>query len=283
MSHAEAMLTESRGVSLGGAALVKRAGSAVVSVPLVVWLVWSGPTWLFAALIVVLAGAASWELGRMFLHAGHATMPWVDVVVAAVVAGSFAAPGWTSLALTLAVMAVMAALLVRPAPLSAEPALVGLLAIGYVGWLLGHALLLYRLPSGPQLVLFLVGVTWLGESAAYVVGSTLGRHRLAPAISPRKTIEGALAQLVVSVLAGLGLGAWLLPEWAAGLAVAAGAMLGIVGQVGDLVESVLKRALGTKDAGALIPGHGGVLDRIDGLLFNVAALYYLVAQAGDPA
>jgi phosphatidate cytidylyltransferase len=281
VSHAEAILTETHGMPLAGAALLKRAGSAVVAVPLLVWIVWTGPAWLFAALIVALAAAAAWELGRMFVHAGHAAMPSMNVVVAAVVAASFSVPAWSSLVLTLAVMAVMAALLVQPAPLSAEPALVGLLAIGYVGWLLGHALLLYSLPSGPRFVLFLIGVTWLGESAAYAVGSTIGRHRLAPVISPRKTIEGAVAQLVVSVLAALALGAWLLPDWAPASAMAAGAMLGIVGQVGDLAESVLKRALGTKDAGAIIPGHGGVLDRIDSLLFNVAALYYMVARLGD--
>lgn len=283
MSNAEAVLTEPHGMPVAIAGLLKRVGSAVVSVPLLVWLVWAGPAWLFVALIVALAGAASWELARMFLHAGRASMPWVDVVVAAGVAGSFAVPGWSSLAMALAVMVVMAALIVRPAPLSIEPALVGLLAIGYVGWLLGHALLLYQLPSGPRFVLFLIGVTWLGESAAYAVGSTIGRHRLAPAISPRKTIEGAVAQFVVSVLAALALGAWLLPDWAPGGAVAAGAMLGIVGQVGDLAESVLKRVLGTKDTGAIIPGHGGVLDRIDSLLFNVAVLYYLVARLGDLA
>jgi phosphatidate cytidylyltransferase len=126
----------------------------------------------------------------------------------------------------------------------------------------------------------LVGTTWAGESAAYVVGSVLGRHPLAPVISPRKTVEGAVGQLTVSILTAAGLGAWLLPQWSMSTAILAGALLGIVGQVGDLVESAIKRSLGAKDTGGLIPGHGGVLDRLDGLLFNAPALFYYASYAG---
>jgi phosphatidate cytidylyltransferase len=151
--------------------------------------------------------------------------------------------------------------------------------VGYVNWLLGHALLLQRLPGGEGLILFLVGVTWAGESAAFAVGSLVGRHRLAPRVSPGKTVEGALAQLVVSVAAAV-----LLSGFAAGLttvqAAGAGMLLGIVGQAGDLAESLIKRSLGVKDAGQIIPGHGGLLDRLDGLLFNTPALVYYVGLAG---
>jgi phosphatidate cytidylyltransferase len=99
-------------------------------------------------------------------------------------------------------------------------------------------------------------------------------------ISPRKTVEGAAAQGLASVISGAVLGAWLLPQCGTGVAVAAGALLGIVGQVGDLTESAIKRSVGTKDTGGLIPGHGGVLDRIDSLLFNLPAFYYFTIVAG---
>jgi len=113
-----------------------------------------------------------------------------------------------------------------------------------------------------------------GESAAYLIGSALGRHPIAPTLSPRKTVEGGVAQLVVSIAAALALGAWLLPRCGLPGAAGAGMVLGLVGQVGDLAESAIKRSIGTKDTGDLIPGHGGALDRIDSLLFNVPALYF---------
>jgi phosphatidate cytidylyltransferase len=132
-------------------------------------------------------------------------------------------------------------------------------------------------------VLFLVGVTWFGETAAYAVGSMIGRRKLAPVISPKKTVEGAVAQVVASVVAALVLAPWLVPGWSLAVAAGVGLVLGVVGQIGDLAESVIKRSLGTKDTGGLIPGHGGMLDRIDSLLFNAPVLYQLIAFTGAPA
>jgi phosphatidate cytidylyltransferase len=146
--------------------------------------------------------------------------------------------------------------------------------IAYVNWLLGYAFWLRDLEAGKEWVLLLVLVTWLGETAAYLVGSVLGRHALAPLVSPKKTVEGAAAQLVVSVVAALIARAWFFPALPLSGAVLVGLMLGVVGQVGDLVESALKRSVGVKDTGRLIPGHGGMLDRIDSLLFNTPVLFY---------
>jgi phosphatidate cytidylyltransferase len=109
-----------------------------------------------------------------------------------------------------------------------------------------------------------------------VVGTLIGRHKLAPGISPGKTVEGALAQFAASVLAALTAGGWLFPGLQFRDALVVGVLLGVLGQVGDLVESALKRSVGTKDTGQVIPGHGGILDRIDGLLFNAPALFYYV-------
>jgi phosphatidate cytidylyltransferase len=155
-----------------------------------------------------------------------------------------------------------------------------LLGLIYVGWLLGYAVWLHASLNGAALVLFLVGVTWAGESAAYAVGSAIGRHRLAPRISPGKTVEGALAQFGTSVGAALVLAPWLLPECAPARAAVAGALIGSLGQIGDLAESVMKRSAGVKDASDLIPGHGGLLDRIDSLLFTAPAFYYYSAFVG---
>jgi phosphatidate cytidylyltransferase len=205
----------------------------------------------------------------------------LGVVAGSAVTAAFAAAGMLppfalpTAVLTAAVLVVLAAAIWRgPAP-STEPAANTLLAVLYVGWLLGYGILLHQTSSrGDALVLFVVGVTWVGETMAYMVGSTLGRHKLAPVISPRKTVEGAVAQVVAAVLTAAALGAWLLPECGLGVAVAGGALLGVVGQVGDLAESVVKRSVGAKDTGGIIPGHGGVLDRIDSLLFNLPAAFY---------
>lgn len=265
------------------AAVLKRIASAVVLVPLLVGVVTLGPPWLFDLLVVVVAALASRELAGMFTRAGRPLSPGLPVAGAAAVTASFATPGGPVPVLTLAVLAVLSAAVWRAGPPAVEPVAATLLALTYVGWLLGHALTLRRLPGGAMMVVFVLGVTWVGETAAYAVGSALGRRPLAPRISPRKTLEGAVAQVAASVTTAALLGAWLLPGWGLGRALGAGLLLGFVGQAGDLAESVMKRSLGTKDAGGLIPGHGGLLDRLDGLLFNVPALVYYVRMTGGVA
>jgi phosphatidate cytidylyltransferase len=148
-----------------------------------------------------------------------------------------------------------------------------------VNWLLGYTFWLRDLEAGREWILLLVSVTWLGETAAYLVGSTMGRHKLAPTISPRKTVEGSIAQLVMSAIAALGARATFFPELRLADAVVVGLLLGVVGQVGDLLESALKRSVGTKDTGQLIPGHGGMLDRVDSLLINTPVIFYYATYA----
>jgi phosphatidate cytidylyltransferase len=275
MSTAETVLL--RGDQVPIPAVWKRLASAVVFIPFFVWALRSAPAVLFVILVVALSAAAAWELGRMLDRAGRGTYPWLGVVGASVVSASFAvSSGMPVIVLTFAVLVVLSVPLTRPAPLSIEPAATTLLCVTYVGWLLGHAVSLRDLPDGPSLILFLVGVTWAGETAAYAAGNAIGRHRLAPVVSPGKTVEGAVAQLVLSLGAALILGPWLLPAWPVWRAVIAALLLGVVGQLGDLAESVIKRSLGTKDTGGLIPGHGGVLDRLDSLLFSTPAFYYFV-------
>ena len=121
-------------------------------------------------------------------------------------------------------------------------------------------------PRGLAWALTAILATWIGDSAAYLGGRRFGRHKLAPKVSPGKTFEGALFGLAGSALiAGMTFASFGLGPWHLGLV--AGGMLGIAGQLGDLSESFLKRQAGVKDSGTLIPGHGGILDRIDALLF----------------
>lgn len=262
--------------------MLRRVASAAVLIPLVMWLTLGGLAPLFHAVVVLLAAGAAWELGRMFERAGRTTHGWLDPVLAAVVAASFVAPDRTVFLATLsaAVLVTLAVPVWRRIAPTTDALTTTLLAVTYIGWLLGHAILVRDLPGGGALVLLLLGSSWAGDSAAYFVGSTMGRHKLAPVISPNKTVEGAVAQVVATIVAVVALRLWLAPEWSAVFAVAVGAALGVIGQLGDLAESVIKRSLKTKDTGGLIPGHGGVLDRLDSLLFNVPAFYYLVKLGG---
>jgi len=125
-----------------------------------------------------------------------------------------------------------------------------------------------------ELILLLYVIIWSGDSAAYYGGRAFGRHLLAPKVSPKKTIEGAVAGLAGSVITGTALGVWLLGEpWLrlAGIS----ALTAVVGQTGDLAESVLKRSAGVKDSSSILPGHGGILDRLDSLLFATPVFYWL--------
>lgn len=143
----------------------------------------------------------------------------------------------------------------------------------YVPLLLSHLVLVRGAEQGVLWIFFLFVVVMCGDSAAYYVGSAIGRHKLYPAVSPNKSIEGSLGGLAGSVAGALLFrGIWF-PELAIGHAVGAALLLGALGQVGDLFESMLKRSCGVKDSGTIIPGHGGVLDRLDSILFAAPALY----------
>lgn len=151
-----------------------------------------------------------------------------------------------------------------------------LLGILYIGFLLGHLLLTRGLPDGERLILFLVFVTWAGDTGAYYAGTAFGRRKLAPRISPNKTVEGLIGGIALSVVAAFIAQHWFIPSFNAADSLGLGLLLPLTGLLGDLAESGLKRGAGVKDSGGLIPGHGGVLDRLDSLLFAGPALYYYV-------
>jgi phosphatidate cytidylyltransferase len=160
---------------------------------------------------------------------------------------------------------------------------VGLLTLGwvYIPILLSPLVLLHKLEHGSLWVLLVLIMTMMCDSCAYFVGTAFGKHRLYPAISPKKSIEGAIGGLLGSVLTALAAHLWLLPQssWIDCLIV--GILAGSIGQLGDLFESMIKRYANIKDSGTIFPGHGGMLDRIDSLLFSFPAVYaYLYFTSG---
>lgn len=155
----------------------------------------------------------------------------------------------------------------------------------YVGWFPAHVVLLHETPAiGPGLVTVLIVAVALCDIGAYFIGKGIGKRKLAPIVSPNKTWEGAIGG-TLSTAAGMALAYFVqhqfmgeyLPEWPLWAYVAAGVLLSVAGQIGDLIESSLKRDAQLKDAGSIFPGHGGVLDRFDGFLFAAPVLYYGLA------
>ncbi len=147
----------------------------------------------------------------------------------------------------------------------------GLLWVGFLG---AHLMLLRELPQGNAWLLILTGITAGSDSGAYYSGKAFGRHKLSPLISPNKTIEGAVGGIVAGILTASLLALLLLPAVPWSFLTIAALFLAVAGICGDLVESVVKRATGTKDSGTILGGHGGILDRADSILFAGPLLYY---------
>ncbi len=151
---------------------------------------------------------------------------------------------------------------------------IALFGVLFIGFLLAHVSLIRNMMNGRLWVLFLVTTVWAGDISALLIGSFLGRHKLYPKISPNKTYEGLGGALAGSILVALAFSHLFLPQLDKGTAILLGIGLGILGQLGDFTESMLKRSAQVKDSGTLIPGHGGMLDRLDSFLFSAPFLHY---------
>jgi len=266
---------------------MKRILTALVLIPLVVALLLEGPPWLVTLVTAAVAALAGWEFLGLAERCG-AKPPRIATLVA--IAALFAAslPWFDEIAWTLCILCL--ALLVyctfrSPVDRVMADASSAVFCLLYTGFTLTAIPALREQANGPSLVIFLMAVVWAGDITALYVGRSWGRHKMAPSLSPNKTWEGTLGSIAGSLLAT---GALLLladqlytwgsvklsyPEdiryWMI-LAV----VVNIAAQVGDLAESALKRSAGVKDSGTLLPGHGGVLDRIDALLLAAPVLWY---------
>lgn len=151
----------------------------------------------------------------------------------------------------------------------------GLILLGflYLPLLMSYLVLLRDLDHGVKWIFLLLIIVMSGDTAAFYVGSTLGKRKLYPLVSPKKSVEGMIGGLAGSVIGTLLAGATFFPELAIAGAVATALIVGLLGQLGDLFESLLKRSFGVKDSGIIIPGHGGMLDRLDSVLFAAPPLY----------
>jgi phosphatidate cytidylyltransferase len=255
-----------------------RVLSGAVLILLAVTIVWFAPTWLFFAFALGLGVLAAEELF------GLARASQLDVTLAAsrvataLVIGSSGVPGSLELFLLTALVAVAASSLGswRGGPTALASVSVSLFPALYIGLPIA-ALISIRGLAGPPALFLLMLTVIVSDTAQYYSGRAFGRRPLAPAVSPKKTIEGAVGGFIFGTALFVAVGFWWLPSMPLPLRVALGLTLVALGIAGDLFESMLKRSAGVKDSSALIPGHGGVLDRIDALLF-AAPVYYIVLR-----
>ncbi len=250
--------------------LKERLLSSVVFAPAVGLAFYYGG-WTFVGLLTVVTFMAAHEYRRLI------GLVEVDVGAVFVVVSGLAAPAGFFLDGTLFVPALVAGalILLSRATIKTQPkaALYGLAGFMYLGGLFGVLALLRGGAHGKTWALLALFGTWATDVGAYLGGSVLGKRKLAPRISPAKSVEGALSGILMAALvSGLLAGFLGLPPL---VVLVAGSFLSVLGQMGDLLESLLKRFCGVKDSGHVIPGHGGVLDRFDSLLFTGAGAYLL--------
>jgi phosphatidate cytidylyltransferase len=256
------------------AALARRSLTVAVGAPLFIGALWFGG-WPFAAVVAVLAAAGALEFGRIARAAG--LQPSRLAVAAAPAFPVLAAAGRWDLADVLLVLLAMAAaglaLHGDRRPRALPNAAADLLGAVYAGALLAYLARL-RADLGLAVTLVVLATIWANDIAAYFAGVAWGRRRLAPAISPGKSVEGFVAGLAAAVAVAVGAGSQV--SWPAPAAALIGLAVALAAVAGDLWESALKRSAGVKDSGGLLPGHGGVLDRFDAVLFGAPVGYYLV-------
>lgn len=265
--------------------LSDRLAVAVPLIPFAAWIIWlGGPVYALAvAAVLVVAGR---EFARIFRAGGHRpAVPLVMVGAPLLALVRLFRPNDLSVVFAGLVVAALVWHLVdfeKGAPASGTDFVITLGGAFYLGWMGSYFTALRELPDGLWWTAVLMGAIWLADSAAYVFGRAFGRNSLAPRLSPKKTWEGFLGGIaggaagsaLLALLWRLGAGDSSLVDWRT--AALLGALTGLVGPIGDLGISMLKRESGVKDSGAVIAGHGGALDRIDSWLVSIPVGYYAV-------
>ncbi|MEW6516779.1 MAG: phosphatidate cytidylyltransferase [candidate division FCPU426 bacterium] len=271
--------------------MLKRLLVAAIFLPMFVWVIYIPGRLPFFLLALLGFNLAAVELGSLARRRGLSVdFAWLVAFTTLVclAAGWFGGPAaglnWEAAAmvwllvlgalLTLSLKAVFAGF--QDSTVSGvSVAIMTLVIIAGIG---SFVLLIHRLPLGPHWIVLLFGFNWLYDSGAMIGGMLFGRTKLAPSISPAKTVEGLVTGLLVNVAAAVAVHFWWVSRnlgfSLAGI-IGLGVLLGLLAQAGDLVESMVKRWAGTKDASQLIPGHGGLLDKIDNLLFTAPVLYVI--------
>lgn len=252
--------------------------SSIVSLPILFAIIYFGTPFHFFILLEIIIFIALYEFYRMIERAESGCYKWTGIIFGILLPIGIFKEVYSYTNLFVA-SAIITSFILRifegnkygNTYLYIPNTLFGIL---YISLLMSYILMVRMIGyQGRELVFFVLMATWMGDTAAYFGGKGFGKHQLAPLISPKKTIEGAVAGLIGSISGALIAKLWFL-DINFSNAIIAGILIGIFGQLGDLSESLIKRNLHVKDSGSIIPGHGGMLDRIDSLLFSLPVFYY---------
>ncbi len=250
----------------------ERVRTAAIAIPLVLLFTIFAPDIIFAATVALVSMVAVEEFLSLGVKNGLGRPGrWFLLAVGFVCMSFLGGPAWVLSALVFAAMSLM---IIEMLTAAAKEA-VGRVAMGLSGILYCPITLGFTIFMPRRQVLLLFAIIWIGDSAAYYCGRAFGARPLAPNLSPKKTVEGAIAGCIGSIAAGVIGGRWLLGAMRLDL-VWISAVTAIAGQLGDLAESMFKRSAGAKDSSSILPGHGGILDRLDSLFFATPVFYWLL-------
>ena len=265
--------------------LKTRIATAAVAIPALWLFIEYAPPWAFAGFITVVTAIGLSEYFAMALP-DHPPERVAGILFGLVVAAGVATrdPHLWGAGMSLTVIGGLAFTIARHGDLEAAVQRLGLQLLGvvYVGFFMPHVILMRELPSGDgwRWLLFVIATVFGSDSGGYFAGRAFGRRKLLPQVSPKKTVEGAIGAVGGAVLAALLMHVLVHRGLALHEVVPLAVVLSVLAQFGDLCESALKRAFGAKDSGWIIPGHGGILDRLDSLLFPFVFTYYYAAVVG---
>ncbi len=258
---------------------LKRWLTSLVALPILLYILLKGSIFSFMLLLALVSSAAHWEflticgLGRTLFEKTLSLTLGLLLLLSFSTARPYL-PGFF-LVFGMLVYFLYYLLQYELFPQLLPELALSCLGLLYIPYLLGHFLWLRQLPQGTFWLLWLLLVIFAGDTAAYYSGRWFGVKKLYPQVSPGKTVAGSLGGLVASLAAGVGFGLWLPLGADAAILICLALLAAVIGQFGDLFESMLKRRAQVKDASSILPGHGGLLDRLDSLCFTGAILFYI--------
>ncbi len=250
--------------------------SGVIAIPLVLGVVLYGSPLLFFCFVVAIVLVAGYEYFSMISNMGVEGFPIEGGVLSfLLLLGFYLGTKFLLIFVVLFPLVLFATWFFRGKNMrmALDPIAYTLLGVFYIAGLGGYFLLIRSLEGGSQMIVFLMLLIWAGDAAAYYGGRNFGKRKLLPEVSPNKTVEGAIANILGTLVAAGLAHLWFFTEFSLTHCLIVAFICGIIGQFGDFSESLIKRNCRVKDSGSLIPGHGGFLDRIDSLLFAGPAFY----------
>ncbi len=260
--------------------LYQRVITGLLFLPIFYLVTWKLPPVYFTALVLAAAAVGQYEFYRMAQARGFHPLRALGMLTGALIVLEFHHPLFPGLGRFFIVAAAMLLIMIarlfssRPVDGAIEDVASTCLGIFYAALLFAFQVVIRSGTDGKQWLVFLFFVIWASDIGAYAIGLPFGKHRLYEKVSPKKSIEGLAGALVASAGMALVCRSWFMPPVSGAEAIGIALVLALVGTVGDLVESLFKRAAGVKDSGTIVPGHGGILDRMDSMLFAAPVLYY---------